>query len=399
MSAGYDAHGLRASVEEHGSTSVSLEARVIEDAQAWDAIRADWDRLYKVSPTASTPLDFAWLRAWWQIYGSVYGRGGLRIITLWRGPQLVGALPLYLEIGGSSPLGIHCLRFISTGEAEHEETCPDYMDLLHLPDDEMACAQAAWVAIDAMRWDTLELLDLPDDSSLLRWRTIFSRNARVQVIPRGACPIADLGDGFEEYLANLSPKTRMHARQYIREAKRSDIVLEIADMTDADRYFDDLIRIHQERWVQAGQPGCFSAPRFTEFHRCLVHEWVADGRVVLARLSHQGKPFAVLYGFVTGNKFDLYQLGVMPVDRTIIRSSGTAANLLLMVRLAERGIAKYDFLRGTSTYKKSLTTEQRLLVSVICRKPSVRALLDQMWQLLVRAGRRIAKLVTRSHSS
>ena len=362
--------------------------RVIADVAAWDAIRADWEALYQASPTASTPLDFTWLRHWWDVYGPVYGRGGLRIITLWRGARLVGVLPLYLDVGRGGWLGARCLRFLSTGEAEFEEVCADYLDLLHLPDEGMVCAQAAWRAIGAMAWDTLELLDLSEHSALLRWRSAFPRHTRLQLVSRGACPIAFIGDGFEAYLASLSSKNRMRARQEMRKVERSGALFELADAAQAERYFDELIRIHQERWVADGQPGCFAAPRFTEFHRRLVREWVAGGRVVLARLSHQANAFVVLYGFVTGRKFDLYQLGV------IIHSPGMAANLLLMARLAEREVSRYDFLRGTSAFKKSLTTEQRELACLACRRPTMRAAFGEVRHLLRRAGRKFVQLVS-----
>jgi CelD/BcsL family acetyltransferase involved in cellulose biosynthesis len=370
--------------------------RIIADVAGWDAIRADWDALHRASPTASTPLDFAWLRHWWDVYGPVYGRGGLRIITLWRGPLLVGALPLYLDAGRGGPLGVRCLRFLSTGEEEFEEVCADYLDLLHLPGEDKVCAQAAWQAIDAMPWDTLELLDLAEQAALLRWRRAFPRHARLQLSSRGACPIAWLGDGFEAYLGSLSPKTRKHARQYLREVERAGIAIELADAAVADRHFDDLVRVHQERWVAAGEPGCFAAPRFTEFHRGLVRRWTASGRAVLARFSYRGETFAVLYGFVTGRKFDLYQFGVAPLDPGVVRSSGTAANLLLMRELAGRGIAHYDFLRGVSAYKKSLATEQRQLFCATCRRHTARALLDRLRQLGMRAIRRFIRLFRRT---
>lgn len=369
--------------------------RVIGDVAAWDAIRADWDALYQASPTASTPLDFAWLRHWWDVYGPVYGQGGLRIITLWRGARLVGAVPLYLDVGRGGWLGVRCLRFLSTGEEEFEEVCADYLDLLHLPGEDMACAQAAWRAIGAMAWDTLELLDLSEHSALLRWRSAFPRHARLQLLSRGACPIAFIGDGFEAYLASLSSKSRMRARQEMRKVERSGALFELADAAQAERYFDELIRIHQERWVADGRPGCFAAPRFTEFHRRLVREWVAGGRVILARLSHRANTFVVLYGFVTGRKFDLYQLGVMPDERAIIHSPGMAANLLLMARLAEREVSRYDFLRGTSAFKKSLTTEQRELACLACRRPTMRAVFGEVRHLLRRAGRKFVQLVSR----
>lgn len=375
--------------------SEAITARIIEDVAEWDVIRHDWDSLHAASPTASSMLDFCWLRCWWQIYGPVYGAGGLRIITLWREAQLVGALPLYIDNRRGSPYAAQCLRFVSTGEEEYEETCPDYLNLLHLPGEEMACTHAAWVAVDTLHWDTLEFIDIPVDSPLLRWRAAFSGNERLKIVPRGSCPIAVIGDGFEAYLTRLSSKTRMRARQEMRKVARSGAMFELATRENVDSYFDDLIRIHQKRWIADGKPGCFSSPRFTEFNRLLVSEWAASGRLVLARLSYRGVAHVVLYGFVTKGKFDLYQLGVEPIEGVAIHSPGIAANLLLMAQLAEMGVAHYDFLRGTSPYKKSLTTEQRDVVCLTCRKPTARALFDQAMQLLMRVVRKMGRLASR----
>ena len=372
-----------------------LAVRVIQDTAAWDAIHAEWDQLYAASPTAATSLDFVWLRSWWRIYGPVYGAGGLRIITLWRGRVLVGALPLYIDCGRGGVLSARCLRFVSTGEAEYEETCPDYLNLLHLPDEEMACLQAAWATVDGIEWDTLEFLDLPQDSPLLRGREFFPRSKRMQVVARGGCPIANIDGGLDTYLMQLSSKTRMRARQEVRKAEQSGALLELASDAETGAYFDDLIRLHQTRWMAEGKPGCFSAPRFTEFHHCLLREWSKSGRLVLARLSHRGEAYVVLYGFVTGAKFDLYQLGVNLIEGTVIHSPGTVANLLLMAKLADRGVTRYDFLRGTSAFKKSLTTEQRDLVCLQCRRLSARALLEQASQLLTRLRRKMIRMVNR----
>lgn len=379
-------------------SDASLTWRVIEDVGEWDAIRADWNRLYHASPTASAPLDFVWLRTWWEVYGPVYGSGGLRIISIWRGSRLVGALPLYLDVGRGMPFSVRCLRFISTGEAEFEETCPDYLNLLHMPDDETACAQAAWAAVDAMQWDVLELLDLPDDTPLLRVRTALLHNPGLRVLARGSCPVAFIGDGFEAYLAQLSSKSRMRARQEVRKVERSDTRFELASAADSGQYFDELIRIHQARWVAGGRPGCFAAPRFTEFHRRLMHEWAAGGRAILGRLSHRAGTFVVLYGFVTNRKFDLYQLGVTSDERAIVHSPGAAANLLLMTELAARGVSHYDFLRGVSDFKKSLTTEQRALICLAGRRPTMRTLFGQVRNLLARASKKLAQLVSQGRS-
>jgi CelD/BcsL family acetyltransferase involved in cellulose biosynthesis len=322
-----------------------VEVRVVSDEAGWDDLAPGWSDLFDASPRASTPLHFHWLRTWWRVYGPHYARpGGLWIITLWRGPRLVGVLPLYLTAAGG--FAARRLRFLSTGEAEHEETNPDYLDLLCLPGEEAACARAVRGFLARAAWDHLDLLDLPDTSPLLGEGGFADGAGGARVLPRGECPVANLTGGFEAYLGRLSANGRQQARRLVREAEKAPgAAFELADAPQADEFFDDLVRLHQERWAAQGKPGCFAAPRFTEFHRALVGGWLPHGRAVLARLSTAGRPAAVLYGFVTGSKFDFYQSGVR-MDAPGLRSPGNQAHLLLMRALAGRGIGWYDFLRG-----------------------------------------------------
>jgi CelD/BcsL family acetyltransferase involved in cellulose biosynthesis len=344
-------------------------ARVVSSVGDWDAIRYDWNELYAVSPTASTPLDYAWLRGWWKAYGPTLRDSSLQVVTVWRGAQLIAAAPLYVRGGTGNALGLRRLGFISTGEAEFEETCPDYLDMLCQPGAETTGASVIWQAIGRMAWDQLELIDLPEGTPLLRAGV---GPTDVRRFPSGVCPIADLTGGFDAYLGRLSPNSRQRARRLLRAARRDKAAFELATEAGRDQFFDDLVRLHQDRWSANGKPGCFSAPRFTEFHRELVREWLPQGRGILARLSHEGQVYAVLYGFVAGTKFDFYQSGIRlgegPFD-----SPGNTAHLLLMKALAGRGITAYDFLRGSSSYKERLATRQASLVGIRIWRPTIRA--------------------------
>jgi CelD/BcsL family acetyltransferase involved in cellulose biosynthesis len=369
-----------------------ITTRVLKKEVEWDAIRDDWKALYALSPYSSIPLDFDWLRGWWRVFGALYGTGGLRVVTVWRGPRLVGAIPLYVGRGMGGSLGTRHLRFISTGEEEHEETCPDYLNLLCLPGEEAVCADAIWGEVGRMDWDHLEFLDLMEDSPLLRGVTL-PRDARS--FSRGSCPIADLTDGFEAYLKRLSLKSRQQARRVLREGE-AGAHFEVADVNQSAGAFDDLVRLHQERWTLDSQPGVFAAPRFTEFHRNLIREWLPNGRAILARLSITGAPVAVLYGFVNGLKFDLYQLGVRREPASLVHSPGILANLLLMRALTERGVTAYDFLRGSASYKLRLATRENQLVGVQIWRPTLRTAIHRSGQLAQRVFGKGQQLMRRS---
>lgn len=361
--------------------SEGLTTRVIREAVEWDAIQPHWDALHAACPGAPAALDWAWLRGWWAVYGREYGSGGLRVVTVWQGAGLVAALPLYVNRGSRGRLGIRSLRFISTGETEDEETCPEYLDLLAVPETGAACAGLAWQEVGRLAWDELEWLDLPAGSPLL---LAGAMPPEARLFSRGSCPIADLTGGFAAYLDRLSGNSRQQARRLLREGERAAAVFELADADGLDAAFDDLVRLHQERWTADGKTGVFASARFVAFHRRLIQEWLPCGRAILARLSLGGEPVGVLYGFVTGQKFDFYQSGVRLAAAGSLRSPGNLAHLLLMSALAERGVTAYDFLRGAESYKERLATREHQLAGVRVWRPTLRG---AAWRSIRFAGR------------
>lgn len=365
-----------------------LTVRVIRTEGEWDALHSAWDDLYAACPDAAAPVDFAWMRTWWRFYGATYGPGGLRIVTAWRSDELVAVLPLYLSAGDQARAGGRCLRFISTGEAEHEEVCPEYLDLICRPVDAPVAAEAIWDEVNRLTWDCLEWLDLRASSPLLRARSLPPGAA---AFSRGSCPIADLSSGFDDYVERLSSKGRKEVRRLLRDAETLGARLEVAGEDQADAAFEDLCRLHQARWEGRGEPGVFAAPRFAAFHRDLVRQWLPGGRAVLARLWLGEEPAAVLYGFVAGAKVDIYQSGVRMDAVGTMRSPGTLLHLLLMQALVTRGITAYDFLSGAAFYKDRLATREQALAGIRIWRTTPRALAARVWQFSVRRLGRYAR--------
>ncbi len=349
----------------------TLSTRLITSQLEWAQLEDRWAALHAVSPTSSTPLSLDWLTTWWRVYGPALERAELQIITVWRGTEMVGAVPLYAHSVGAGPFRIRRLGFISTGEAEFEETCADYLNLLHQPDDGEACAGLVWDAISRLEWDHLELVDLPSSSPLL---LPAGQPPQIEQFSLGTCPVADLSGGFEAYLQRLSSNRRQQIRRLLRDGERLSVGFELVSEETMSTAFEDLVRLHQARWTAEGSPGVFAAPKFVEFHRRLLDVWLPSGRSVLATLGVGGDTVAVLYGFITGTKFDFYQSGVrFETAGGELSSPGTLAHLLLMKALAARGITAYDFLRGPSVHKERHATAATELVGIRAWRPTVAA--------------------------
>jgi CelD/BcsL family acetyltransferase involved in cellulose biosynthesis len=362
----------------------SLVVQTVCDPSHWDSLRSSWDDLFDASPTASPPLRFDWLWNWWRLYGPVYGDGAasLRIFTVHRDGQFVGVLPLYRPRSTGAFLTARKLMFLSTGEAEHEETCAEYLDLLHEPGLERQCLDAIDLHLRrGQDWDGLDLLDISGQSPLMRWAT----HGRLE--PRGECAMADISGGLELYLGRLTTKQRHNARRLLRRADEVGAEFQLAaDSSQATEFFLDMAQLHPERWTAVGQPGCFAAPRFLEFHRQLATEWVPQNRAILARVRHGGQTHAAVYGFLVAGKFDFYQSGVR-VDSPKLRNPGVLAFLLLMRELANRGAHTFDFLRGSYSYKQRLMTAQQPLFRLRRNRANLRGRLDTASQFLRRIAR------------
>jgi CelD/BcsL family acetyltransferase involved in cellulose biosynthesis len=379
-----------------GTASVVCTVDVIRDVAGLDALRADWDDLFATSPAAAPPLRWEWVRTWWEIYGPSYGyRGhGLRILAVRRGPQLIGVLPLYLGRTANWPLAPRRLGFISTGASEFEETCTEYLNVLHAPAEEGECLAAITPLLRRpghLGWDELHLSELPAGSALLGLAS--SCNGRFLTARTGTpeiCHLFSLVGGFEGYLKRLSHENRRQARKMLRDVDAEGMEFEIA--ADAQRlqlFFDQLIDLHRRRWNAAGKAGSF-APRHAEFHRRTAELLLGRGEAVIARLSQSGQPVAVVLGYRTRDCIHCYQQGVTP-EAGRLRSPGTAAWLLLMRHQAERGVCMFDHLRGKTSFKERFATGQSTVTEVRIVRICARTVTASIYELARRAARRFRR--------
>jgi CelD/BcsL family acetyltransferase involved in cellulose biosynthesis len=373
------------------TSGARLVVEVIRDLAVWEALEAEWRELFAASPAASPPLSWEWLHGWWLQYGGAYAAhsDSLRIVTVRRNGTLVGALPLYIARSPIPLVGVRRLRFLSTGEDEAEETCAEYLDLLSLPEESSSCVAAiqALLARERSGWDELLLQAVSEDSPLTSVaQSLSASQLMAAVIHERTCHVADLTGGLEAYLQRLSAHQRKKLRRLLRAVASENASFDLAtDVENADAFYEQLISLHQLRWSTAGKLGCFASVRFTEFHRALCRRLVPDGSAILARLSVAGQPVGVIYGFVVGSRFHFYQCGLTNTPIGAIESPGTAAHLMLMSHLAEKGIFLYDFLGGSSEYKERLATLEHRLMRISARNSNARATLLRLSAPLIKA--------------
>jgi CelD/BcsL family acetyltransferase involved in cellulose biosynthesis len=380
--------------ETKSSVAATVSAKVVSTTDELARMKEQWCELFAISPTASPPLRFEWVWRWWAVYGQAYGKKGrgLRVIAFWSGEKLVGVLPLF-ESSSSPPLvGMRRLQFISTGAAEFEETCAEYLNLLHAPQEDSACmdALANLLQSDAIAWDELHLLDMPETSPLLSLTERIGKGRQVKMESAGISYISDLAGGMENFIAALSMTTRRKGRKMLKQLSGGQGKLEVAQTAEqAGEFFDQMVQVHRKRWQSAGRTGSF-APRHAEFHRGIAVELAPRGEVMVARLMHNGEVLALTYGHRVGPRYDGYQVGVN-MQSKVFTSPGSAMHLALMEYLAERGVTSYDHLKGFNRFKQDYAKTLVNLVDLTITKPNLRVRAHRMSDLCARVARKLLR--------
>lgn len=344
-------------------------ARVTRLARTEDlaAPREAWNALAGQIPFRR----WEWLEAWWRHYREPHHALCTLLVHDDEG-RLIGVAPWYLEATWKAG---RVLRPLGTGEV-----CSDYLGLLVAEGcrEPVARALADWLdGPEAPRWDWLDLHGVAaDDQDTAAFSDELARRGhpRHQLQRERTWPAA-LGATWDAHLATLSRSRREKIRQLWRRefGAGSSVVRTVETPAELDEGFRILVDLHQRRRHALGQPGCFTSPRYTAFHREVMERFLALGRLRLQRIERHGQPIATEYDLLGDDTVYYYQTGLDPAAEA--DRPGWLQVLASLKRAIEEGYTTFDFLRGDEPYKASWGGAARPLVEVriAARRPLARA--------------------------
>ena len=277
-------------------------------AEAWGAL---WARCPEATPFQSPH----WLLPWWRVFGT-----GMPLAAVERREgELVGILPMYVlpEERKALPIGAGTT---------------DYLDALGDP---AALLPAVLKRLHADAIKQIELIEAPPWSRLLglpgvRWAE------------SSPCPVLAL----PEIPSGIRRKLRMNRNRADR-AGGWTVATASADTLDAD--LDALIRLHQARWVEQGEPGVLADAAVLAFWRDAAPGLLSAGLMRLQILRVGGVVAAAIMALLSPGRIYFYLSGFDTAQGFV--SPGT----LLLGAMLEEAIAEKrteaHFLRGQESYK------------------------------------------------
>jgi CelD/BcsL family acetyltransferase involved in cellulose biosynthesis len=315
----------------------SLYLEEITSASSLASLYEDWLALWLRSPGATPFSHPAWIVNWWKNFAA----GTLCTFALHQAGRLAAIAPFHII---RDELGRNMLLFIATGPS-------DYLDILAESD---AAGRTAvqvifeYLVIHRDLWDICDLHELAANSPLLAAESPEGINADVSQI--SVCPAIDLPPTFAEYDGMMQAVHRRKVLKARRELLQiGPLSLERAGADDFRQFTAEFFALHEASWKSRGG-GVLGRPKLREFHLAIAEAFLDHDVLGLFRLCHGGRTIATVYGFEHESTFYSYLGGFDPDFAPY--SPGSVILLYLIEDCVNRGIRRFDFLRGTERYKR-----------------------------------------------
>jgi CelD/BcsL family acetyltransferase involved in cellulose biosynthesis len=262
------------------------EAELIVDEAGVERIAAEWDALAVANAEPSCAP--AWMLAWWR---HVAPRSAeLRVVAVRDGAELIGLLPLYVDLG--SRRAARRYRLLASDDDFSGSVTP-----LAAPDRvwEVAEAAARLLAGRDLRPDELELAPLPSASP---WTFALRERWPARVRPlafrlsRQLSPIVSLHPGsYEAWLAGRSYRFRKESRRYRRLFDEAGGTYRWTTAGTLDADIATFVALHEARWEGVGESRLVAlGERLATFLHDLATGLLPQERFRLLMLELDGAP-------------------------------------------------------------------------------------------------------------
>jgi CelD/BcsL family acetyltransferase involved in cellulose biosynthesis len=320
---------------------MSIVVETHRDTNAFDALEAEWTELLGKSANDTFFLTPDFQRTWWRHLGE----GELFLLTAREGDDLLGVAPLFAtsESGGAVTLQtVGCVDVSDyldwvTYQGREEEVLDAFLSFLAEPGD--------------LSWDVIDLCNIHRDSPTLQilpglaeskgWTTLV----KVQEV----CPVVDLPDNWDDYLAALRGKDRHELRRKTRRAEATEGIGWF--IVGPEHQLADEVESYLELMAKSSPDKAeFLTPEMREFFRELCQFTFDAGWLQLSFLEVEDRRLASYISFVYNNRVLVYNSGLdWEADPGF--GAGIVLTGYLVNYAIEEGRAEFDFMRGNERYK------------------------------------------------
>ncbi len=345
-----------------------LEIYIVSNNKEFDSLKTEWNNLVRDSDSFIFQT-FEWNRIWWDYFG---GGKELHIAVIHHDDRLVGIIPLFRDTVQLFNRRIYsCLRFLGSTVSQPEGenlmgiiAYSDYLDTIISPGYEASAYDllAQHFRDEELSFDEIILDEVPEDSSLCRYLLPaleeYGYDYSAEICSKS--PVIDLNCSWDEYLNSMSKKSRYNARRNLKmSTKASYKIFDIIEIEDADHVvpvYDEMVKLHQQRWNNLGYPGTFAEERMYEFLKKISTVFYQKGWLqfkMAVPANGEGDEEFVAIDMILKYGKRVYMLHRAMNDESPYTQDSPGNVLLyrILKEIADGGIKTFDFLRGIQEFK------------------------------------------------
>ena len=316
----------------------------------------NFDTLYSIRQKSDHSLKWEclfvlpeWLEAWWTEFGS---EAQLSILSIRQQGEILGLAPLMVKENSASFIG-------------GTNVC-DYQDFIVAADKEQEFFIALLEHLDRQGIVQLDLGLLRPNSTVLSNLVDVAENQGCEVLT-GNQAISlelDLPTNWEDYLSMLKGKQRHEVkRKFRRLYEAGDINFRIVE--DPKTISEQLPTFFDLFKSSSDEKAYFMTDQMILFFRELAMALAEANILKLYILDLNTVPVAISMCFDFNDTLHLYNSGFDPRYRAL--SVGLLCKVLSLKDGIEKGRQKYDFLKGSETYKYRLGAREVPLYNCMIR--------------------------------
>jgi CelD/BcsL family acetyltransferase involved in cellulose biosynthesis len=319
----------------------------------------EWRELLKTDPNRHVFATPEWNRQWWEEFGA--GKA-LRLLTMRREGDVMAIVPLYSKTESERMI----LRFVGGVDLT------DYLGPICSGDDRDDVAETLvdWLASTDLEWDEFDAHNMPVPLGFAEFlaEKVDRSDLGLVIDQEDTSAVLSLPPDWEGYLASLDSKDRHELRRKRRRLGRDHPDGRFRTTTDDTLETDLKVFVEMHRGAE-GMKGHFMRPEIATFFERIARAFMPLGWLRMDFLEIGDSAVASTFGFVLDDVFYLYNSAYEPDAARL--SPGLMLVSELVKESIEKGLKRFDFLRGPERYKYQLGSQALPLnnVRVLRRDP------------------------------
>lgn len=265
------------------------------------------------------------------------------------GEKIVAIAPLMCSFYKLFGLGLRKIEFLGT---EHT----DYRNFI-LTEKKSESMRLFLKYLSKLNWDCLEFGNIPETAeSIGALRGMLGKTRVQNEKVSSVCFYIPLRVSWNDFLKERGGNMRRNLRRRMKRLEEEHTVTfrRQANINSVQQDIDAFVYLHQKRWRLKGFEGSFgSDPRFRDFILDISKCFAEKKWLNLSFLTADDEPVSAALSFEYNGTMYYYHPAYNPAY-----SKFGVGNLLTMHLIEDsirKGLAKFDFLAGTESYKRSWT--------------------------------------------